>query len=136
MLVLCLIGLQSIMAQSREVSGVVTSADDGLSIPGVSVVIKGTTIGTTTDFDGKYAISVSEEGQILVFSFVGMKTTELPVNSDVVNLVMESESIGVDEVMVVAYGTAKKSSFTGSASTVQGEELIKTATTSFESAAG
>jgi TonB-linked SusC/RagA family outer membrane protein len=134
MLVLCLIGLQSVLAQGREISGIVTSADDGLSIPGVSVIIKGTTIGTTTDFDGKYTISVSEEGQILVYSFVGMKTTELPANTDVINLVMESESIGMDEVMVVAYGTAKKSSFTGSASTVKGEELIKTATTSFESA--
>lgn len=123
MLILCLIGLQSVLAQSREVSGVVTSADDGLSIPGVSVIIKGTTIGTTTDFDGKYTISVSEGNQILVFSFVGMKTAEMPVNSNTINLVMESESIGVDEVMVVAYGTAKKESFTGSAGVVGAEKL-------------
>ncbi len=125
MLILCLIGLQSVFAQDREVSGVVTSADDGLSIPGVSVIIKGTTIGTTTDFDGKYSISVPEGNEVLVFSFVGMKTTELPVTSNTINLVMESESIGVDEVMVVAYGTAKKSSFTGSASVVNKEDLQK-----------
>ena len=125
MLVLCLIGLQSVLAQSREVSGIVTSADDGLSIPGVSVIIKGTTIGTTTDFDGKYTIVVEEEGQTLVFSFVGMKTTELPANTDVINLVMESESIGMDEVMVVAYGTVKKSSFTGSAAQMKSDDLTK-----------
>jgi len=130
MLVLCLIGLQSVLAQSREVSGVVTAADDGLSIPGVSVIIKGTTIGTTTDFDGKYTISVPEEGQILVFSFVGMKTAELPVNSNTINLVMESESIGMDEVMVVAFGTAKKESFTGSAGIVGAEKLEERTLTS------
>lgn len=113
------------MAQSREISGVVTSVDDGLSIPGVSVIIKGTTIGTTTDFDGKYSITVPEEGQVLVYSFVGMKTTELPANSDVINLVMELESIGMDEVMVVAYGVAKKSSFTGSATQIKSDELAK-----------
>ncbi|MRT91408.1 TonB-dependent receptor [Ancylomarina sp. 16SWW S1-10-2] len=123
--VLCLIGLQGVLAQSREISGLVTSADDGLSIPGVSVIIKGTTIGTTTDFDGNYTISVDNEGQTLVFSFVGMKTIELPANSDSINLVMESESIGMDEVMVVAYGTAKKSSFTGSATQIKSDELAK-----------
>ena len=124
MLILCVIGLQSVFAQSREITGVVTSADDGLTIPGVSVIIKGTTVGTTTDFDGKYALSVSATGnQTLVFSFVGMKTTELPVNSSTINLVMDSESIGMDEVMVVAYGTVKKESFTGSAGVVGAEKL-------------
>lgn len=122
-MILCLIGLQGVLAQSREISGIVTSADDGLSIPGVSVIIKGTTIGTTTDFDGKYTISVEEEGQFLVFSFVGMRKQELPANTDVINLVMESESIGMDEVMVVAFGTAKKESFTGSASVVGAKKL-------------
>ncbi|RZT96962.1 TonB-linked SusC/RagA family outer membrane protein [Ancylomarina subtilis] len=126
MLILCLIGLQSVFAQSREVSGVVTSADDGLSIPGVSVVIKGTTIGTTTDFDGKYAISIPEEGEILVFSFVGMKTVELPINSNTINLVMESESIGMDEVVVTAMGVTREKKALGYAATsVGGEEIGK-----------
>ncbi|MGZ2370246.1 SusC/RagA family TonB-linked outer membrane protein [Ancylomarina sp. YFZ004] len=133
MLVLCLIGLQSVLAQSREISGIVTSADDGLSIPGVSVIIKGTTIGTTTDFDGKYTIA-TEEGQTLVFSFVGMKATELAANTDIINLVMESESIGMDEVMVVAYGTVKKSTFTGAASEVKADELENLAVPTFTDA--
>lgn len=112
------------MAQSREVSGIVTSADDGLSIPGVSVIIKGTTIGTTTDFDGKYTISIPEEGQILIYSFVGMKKVELPANSDVINLVMESESIGMNEVVVTAMGiTREKKSIGYATQEVKGEEL-------------
>ncbi|RUT73217.1 carboxypeptidase-like regulatory domain-containing protein, partial [Ancylomarina longa] len=69
MLILFFIGLQSVLAQGREISGVVTSADDGLSIPGVSVIVKGTTIGTTTDFDGNYSLNVPEGEKTLVFSF-------------------------------------------------------------------
>lgn len=129
MLVLCLIGLQSVFAQSREVSGVVTSADDGMSIPGVSVMVKGTTIGTSTDFDGKYTISVPADGEFLVFSFVGMKPIEMPISSSTINVVMESDAIGMEEVMVVAYGTAKRSSFTGSATVVKAEKLEKRKTT-------
>ncbi|WP_282125383.1 SusC/RagA family TonB-linked outer membrane protein [Marinifilum flexuosum] len=125
MLILFFIGLQGVLAQNREISGVVTSAEDGLSIPGVSVIVKGTTIGTSTDFDGKYSIKVPEGENILVFSFVGMTPQELAVTGSTMNVVMQSESIGVDEVMVVAYGTAKKSTFTGSAVQVKGEELAK-----------
>ena len=69
MLILFVIGLQSVLAQSREVSGVVTSADDGLSIPGVSVIVKGTTIGTTTDFDGNYSLNVPADGKIFGLFF-------------------------------------------------------------------
>ncbi|RXQ96747.1 TonB-dependent receptor [Ancylomarina salipaludis] len=123
MLILCLIGLQSVFAQNREITGVVTSADDGLSIPGVSVIVKGTTIGTSTDFDGKYTLSVPTDGKILVFSFVGMKQKEVGINSNTINVVMESESIGMDEVIVTGYGITKKAAFTGAASTV-GSELI------------
>ena len=126
MLILCLIGLQSVFAQSREVSGVVTSADDGLSIPGVSVIIKGTTIGTTTDFYGKYSLNVPKSGTVLVFSFVGLTTQEVTISGPTLNVVMESESIGMDEVMVVAFGTAKKSSFTGAAATISKDEIVNT----------
>ncbi len=127
MAILCLIGLQGVLAQSGEVSGVVTSADDGLTIPGVSVIIKGTTIGTTTDFDGKYTISVEEEGQTLVFSFVGMKTIEMPVTSNTINLVMESESIGMDEIVITAVGIKRSQKSLGySATSVKSDEFNKT----------
>ena len=123
MLILLFVGLQSIYAQNREVSGVVTSADDGLSIPGVSVIVKGTTIGTTTDFDGKFALSVPADATMVEFSFVGMQTQSLPITDAPMKVVMQSESIGVEEVMVVAFGTAKKESFTGSAGMVGAEKL-------------
>ncbi|WP_218186004.1 carboxypeptidase-like regulatory domain-containing protein [Marinifilum fragile] len=125
MLILFFVGLQGVLAQSREVSGVVTAAEDGLSIPGVSVIVKGTTIGTTTDFDGKYSLNVPEGENVLVFSFVGMTTQELTITGSTLNVVMENESIGVEEVMVVAYGTVKKESFTGSAGVVGAEKLEK-----------
>ncbi|PCH69859.1 MAG: SusC/RagA family TonB-linked outer membrane protein [Bacteroidales bacterium] len=134
MLILCVIGLQSVLAQSREVSGVVTSADDGLSIPGVSVIVKGTTIGTTTDFDGNYSLNVPEDGKILIFSFVGMTTQELEITGSRMNVFMGSESIGMDEVMVVAYGVAKKSSFTGAAQTVSSDQITSAKVESLDKA--
>ena len=123
MLVLFLIGLQSIFAQDREVSGIVTSADDGLSIPGVSVIVKGTTIGTSTDFDGKYTISVPTDGT-LVYSFVGMKQVEMLANSSTIDVVMESESIGMDEVIVTAMGVTREKKALGYAATSLGADEI------------
>ncbi|PKQ69201.1 SusC/RagA family TonB-linked outer membrane protein [Labilibaculum manganireducens] len=129
MLILCVIGLQSVLAQSREVSGVVTSADDGLSIPGVSVIVKGTTIGTTTDFDGNYSLNVPADGKVLVFSFVGMTMQELEITSSTINVVMETESIGVDEVVVTALGIKRSKKALGYAvQDVKAEDLQKTGT--------
>ncbi|MUP36633.1 SusC/RagA family TonB-linked outer membrane protein [Labilibaculum euxinus] len=123
MLILFVIGLQGVLAQSREVSGVVTSADDGLSIPGVSVIVKGTTIGTTTDFDGNYSLNVPDDGKVLIFSFVGMTMQEREITSSTINVVMASESIGMDEIIVTGYGVTKKAAFTGAASTVGIEKI-------------
>ncbi|MDQ2178609.1 TonB-dependent receptor [Marinifilum sp. D714] len=126
---LFLIGVQIVNAQSKQITGTVTSAEDGLGMPGVSVVIKGTTIGASTDIDGKYTLK-AEASDVLMFSFVGMVSQEVTVgNQTVINVVMENESIGVDEVMVVAYGTAKRSSFTGSATVVKADKLEKRKTT-------
>ncbi|MBI9056483.1 MAG: SusC/RagA family TonB-linked outer membrane protein [Labilibaculum sp.] len=124
MLILFVIGLQSVLAQSREVSGVVTSADDGLSIPGVSVIVKGTTIGTTTDFDGNYSLNVPEDGKILIFSFVGMAMQEVEITSSSINVVMESESIGMDEVVVTAMGVTREKKALGYAATSLGGDEI------------
>jgi len=119
------IGVQALNAQGRFVSGTVTSSEDGSTIPGVSVVVTGTSIGTITSMDGTYRLNVPEGSKTLKFSFVGMKTIELPITGTTVNVQMEVESIGVDEVMVVAYGTSKKSSFTGSAERLDNEKLAK-----------
>ncbi|PKQ65634.1 SusC/RagA family TonB-linked outer membrane protein [Labilibaculum filiforme] len=126
MLILFVIGLQSVLAQSREVSGVVTSADDGLSIPGVSVIVKGTTIGTTTDFDGNYSLSVPVDGKTLVFSFVGMTMQERAITTTTINVVMETESIGMDEVVVTAMGVTREKKALGYAATsIGGDEIGK-----------
>ena len=107
-------------------TGTVTSAEDGLPLAGATVTVKGTTIGTLTDNNGKYQISVTP-GAILEFRFVGMKTREIAVgSSDVIDSILEYDLLGVDEVVVVAYGTTRKESYTGSASVVKSEVLAKT----------
>ncbi len=118
-----LLGTQFANAQIRTVSGTVTSSDDGTSIPGVSVLLKGTTVGTITNIDGYYELQIPEDGEILVFSFVGMKSIEMPVEGSVVNATMEPDILGLEEVMVVAFGTAKKESLTGSAAVIGEKEI-------------
>jgi TonB-linked SusC/RagA family outer membrane protein len=115
----------NIEQNQNTVTGVVTSADDGLSIPGVSVVVKGTSNGTSTDFDGKFSIQ-AEEGQTLIFSFVGMTTQEVVIKGNSLNIVLESENLGLDEVIVVGYGTQKKSDLTGSVASIKASDLQKT----------
>jgi TonB-linked SusC/RagA family outer membrane protein len=111
--------------QSKEIKGKVTDVN-GDGIPGVSVVIAGTTNGTVTDFDGNYVLRTSEEVSTLVFSFVGMQTKEVALeNKTAINVTMEDETIGIDEVQVIAYGTQKKVTITGSISSVEGADLLK-----------
>ena len=106
-----------------RVSGVVMS--EGEPLPGASVLVKGTHNGTVTDVDGKYTLTVPADAT-LVFSFIGLKTTEQKVNGrSVINAELIPDSEQLDEVMVVAYATAKKYSFTGAASTVKGSEIAK-----------
>lgn len=113
-----------VQSQDLTVTGTVTSADDKLSLPGVSVVVKGTMTGTTTDIDGKYSLSQVPPDAVLVFSFIGMITQEIPVGGRVViNVVLETESIGLNEVVVIGYGTVKKKDVTGAVSVV-GSEVI------------
>ena len=114
--------------QEKRVTGTVTS--EGEPLPGVSVQLKGASSGTITDIDGKYSIEIPATGT-LVFRFVGMRTVEQPVNNrSVINVTLESESKELEEVMVVAYATAKKYSFTGAASTMKAGEIEKLQTSS------
>lgn len=119
---LLLLGASLGFAQTAPVTGTVTD-DNGSPIPGVNVLIKGTTTGTATDFDGNYSINASAN-DILVFSFIGFESKEETVNnrsSIDVRLVEDAQSL--DEVIVVAYGTATKRDLTGAVSTVSSEEL-------------
>ena len=108
----------------RTVSGKVTSADDGSAIPGVNVILKGTTTGTTTDLDGNYRLSVPEEGGILTFSFIGYETSEETIGSrSVIDVVMGSDIQQLSEVVVVGYGTTLKKELTGSVASIGNEQI-------------
>jgi hypothetical protein len=96
------------VAQQKTVTGTVTGAEDNLPVIGATVMIKGTATGVATDLDGKYSIS-APEGAVLEFRYVGMKTKEVTVGtSNVYNVTLELESIGIDEIVVVGYGTQIK----------------------------
>lgn len=129
-----LTGIPSAFAQSRELTGKVTDKKDKSSLPGVTVMIKGTTTGTATDIDGNYKIPV-QDGDILVFSFVGLKTEEIQVKGQkVLNVALESSAEMLDEVVAIGYGVRKKGSITGSVSTVKSDKLENTPVASFAQA--
>jgi len=109
--------------QQKEVSGRVTDSG-GLPLPGVSVIIKGTTIGTVTNSNGEFSLRVPQNAEILQFSFVGMKPQEILIGERTsFSVVMEEETFGIDEVVAIGYGTIKKSDITGSVSSV-GSDVI------------
>jgi TonB-dependent starch-binding outer membrane protein SusC len=109
------------LAQQRTVAGTVTGAD-GSPLAGVTVMVKGTTVGTTTGIDGKYSLSVPANAQTLVFSFMGMQTQEIPVGAgNAYNVTLKESVVGLEEVVVIGYGTAKKSDLTGSVARVAPE---------------
>ncbi len=115
----------AVHAQELNVKGVVTSADDGLPIPGATVVVKGKTTGITTNLDGVYSLKVSGNST-LIFSFVGLKSQEIAVNNrTTINVSLASATEAIEEVVVVGYGTQKKSVVTGAISSVKAKDLEK-----------
>ncbi|MCE1198487.1 MAG: TonB-dependent receptor [Marinilabiliales bacterium] len=109
--------------QGRRVTGTVKDNSGG-SLPGVSIVVKGTHLGLLTDPSGNYTVTNVPENAILVFSFVGMKSQEVVVaNRSVINVVLEEEAVGIDEVVIVGYGTQKKSNVTNSVSIMKNSNL-------------
>ncbi|MES2853365.1 MAG: TonB-dependent receptor [Bacteroidota bacterium] len=125
------LSMQFAFAQEKTVTGVVTDATG--PIPGANVVVRGTNRSAQTDFDGKYSIKASA-GEVLVFSFVGMKETTASVGaSSTLSVKMEQQDNTLEEVVVVGYGTQKKKNLTGSISQIKGEAIASLATPSFES---
>jgi TonB-linked SusC/RagA family outer membrane protein len=115
--------MQFSFAQEKNITGTVTAATDGFPLPGVNVIVKGTTRGVQTDFDGNYSIKASV-GETLVFSFVGMAKAEIKVgSSNTINLSMQEDAAALDEVVVVAYGTEKASNVTSAIETVKAEDI-------------
>jgi TonB-linked SusC/RagA family outer membrane protein len=121
---LLLAGITLVQAQTVRITGTVTSSEDGMPMPGVSVVVKGTTIGATTDVDGKYDLAVPANAQTLTFSFVGYETQDIAVaGRSVIDVVMKPESKQIEEVVVTGYTTRTKNSLTGSTVQVKSEAL-------------
>ena len=115
--------------QQNSVSGKVIDTS-GQPLPGVTVVVKGTTQGIVTNADGNYTLTNVPENAVLQFSFVGMKTQEVEVgNQTNVNVSLEEETIGLEEVVAVGYGVQKKATLSGSVTNIAGEELIKSPVT-------
>lgn len=129
LLLIAMIALLSVsiaFGQTRVVTGTVTEADTGDPIPGANVVLKGTSSGSVTDLDGNYSISVPDENAILVFSFVGFVAEEVLVgNQSIISVSLVSDVTALSEVVVIGYGTAKKSDLTGSVSSVKEADLNK-----------
>ena len=125
LLIICpfMAGKSIAWAQSVQVNGMVT--ENRLPLTGASVAVKGTSIATLTDADGRYTVTVPENAT-LVFSFLGLKTQEISVgNRTVINVEMEAAAEELEEVMVVAYGTATRRAFTGAATNIKGDEITR-----------
>src|SRR5687767_3029387 len=102
------------LAQERTVSGKVADAETGDNLPGVNIIIKGTSVGTSTDATGSYTLSVSGDNAVLVFSFIGYLTAETPVGSQtIINQTLKADIKALEEVVVVGYGTQRKADLTG-----------------------
>ena len=125
LMLLAIFCIQDVAAQNITLSGTV-SGSDGLPIPGVSVIVQGTTIGTSTDIDGTFQMSVPSSAQVLLFSFVGMKQQEVPLEGkSLFHVVMQEESVGLDEVVAIGYGNQKKKDITGAVASVRSDNFNK-----------
>ncbi|MDR2449586.1 MAG: TonB-dependent receptor [Prevotellaceae bacterium] len=134
LLFVCLLigGFSALWAQTGQVSGVVT--ENGQPLAGASVVVKGSTAAVLTDADGRYTISVPENAT-LVFSFVGMKTQEVEVGArSVINVTLETEATQLEDVVVVAYGTQKRSTIVGAVKSIEGESIAAISTSNITNA--
>jgi iron complex outermembrane receptor protein len=116
-------------AQQKTITGKVTDTENE-GIPGVSIVVSGTTVGTVTNFNGDFSLEVDPQA-ILSFSFIGFKTVQVPVGDQtVINVILELETFGVDEVLVIGYGTTRREDATGSVSAVSAGDFNRGAFTS------
>ena len=122
-------------AQGRVITGTVTSTEDGMGVPGATVLVKGTTIGTATDIDGKYSINVPAGSNVLVFTFVGLTSQEVNIgNRSTINVALESDVTALSEVIVTGYGTQPKREVTGAVSSVKGDAIQNLPLQSFDRA--
>ena len=110
--------------QQIRITGTVTDASSGELMPGVNIMVKNTTTGTITDISGRYTISVSDAGASLIISFIGYVTREIPVaGQTIIDVAMDSETKGLDEVVVIGYGTQKKVNLSGAVDVVTSKSI-------------
>lgn len=128
-----IICVAKVNAQNIKVEGTVTSADNGTPLPGVTILLKGTDRGTTTDFDGKYSIN-ADIGDILVFNYIGFVEKSLKIKNTSMNVTLASDVEALNEVVVIGYGEVKKKELTGAVSSVESDELEKVVTSDLGSA--
>ena len=116
--------VMQVWAQGRTITGTVTSAADGSPLPGVTVVVKGTTVGATTNAEGNYSVNLPANANTLVFSYIGFTTKEVPVgNSNTINVTLALDTKQLSEVVVTGYGTTVEKELTGSVASVSAEAL-------------
>ncbi|MEP1086413.1 TonB-dependent receptor [Algoriphagus sp.] len=129
-----MLSLVTVLAQSKTITGRVTSAEEPEGIPGASVVVKGTAQGVITDLDGSYSIQVPGDATTLIFSFVGYLTKEMPIGSaSIINVTMDVDVKTLNEVVVVGYGTQERREITGSVASIDATAIENLISPSFES---
>ena len=134
-LLACLVavGFYSSAIAQRTVTGTVSAEEDGTPVPGVNVIVKGTSTGTVSDIDGKYQIGVPEQGGVLVFSFIGLTTEEIEIGSQsIINMAMTADLYQLSEVVVIGYGTEERKNLTAAVSTIDGKKIADLVTPSVE----
>ncbi|NVN19041.1 SusC/RagA family TonB-linked outer membrane protein [Muricauda sp. HICW] len=115
----CCIPISHVWSQQHEVQGTVTAAEDGMPLPGASILVKGSTNGTMTDFDGNYVLADVPQGSVLVFSYVGFLSQEVTVNDQsTLNIALKADAQQLDEVVITGYVAEKKADLTGAVSIV------------------
>ncbi|MEM1138090.1 MAG: carboxypeptidase-like regulatory domain-containing protein, partial [Bacteroidota bacterium] len=134
-LVLPLLVTNLVYGQSNLISGTVTSSDDGEPLPGVTILIKGTTIGTTTDLNGEYNLNVPTGENVVAFSDIGFQTQEIEIgNRSTIDVRLELDIDQLEEVVVIGFGTQEKKDITGAISSVSGKDLNEIPVATFEQA--
>ncbi|RAW00042.1 SusC/RagA family TonB-linked outer membrane protein [Pseudochryseolinea flava] len=126
LIMLSLTLVRTVAAQDLTITGQVKGADDGAALPGVTIIVKGSTNGTSSDADGRYTIKVSDPNAILVFSFIGYAQQEVALaNRTTVDVSLEADIAELSEVVIIGYGEVKKSNVIGSVSSVKAEDLTR-----------
>ena len=120
--------------QNTIITGKVTNFEDNTPIPGVSVFVKGTGVGTITNTEGNYQLETPQNAQILIFSFVGMKTVEMPISTNTINVTLQHDFIGISEIVAIGYSERVKNEITGSSFQIKGSKVSNIPVTSIDQA--